>query len=66
MLRSPSLRTAALLLLVAVAFGRVAAHEFVNFDDDKFIYANERLLPPTIAALGTASGASRTRISTSR
>ena len=47
-----SLRTAALLLLVAVALGRVAAHEFVNFDDDKFIYANEKVLPPTAASLG--------------
>ena len=51
MRRSPSLGTAALLLLVAVAFGRVAGHEFVNFDDDKFIYANEKLLPPTAASL---------------
>ena len=52
MLRSPSLRTAALLVLVAVAFGRVAAHEFVNFDDDKFISANEKFLPPTATTLG--------------
>jgi protein O-mannosyl-transferase len=51
MLRSPSVRTAALLLLVAVVFGRVAAHEFVNLDDDRFIYANPNLLPPTLASL---------------
>ena len=52
MLRSPSLRTAALLLLVAVALGRVAGHEFVNFDDDKFVFANDKFRPPTAASLG--------------
>src|SRR4051812_19856889 len=51
MLRSSAARTAALILLVAVAFGRVAAHEFVNFDDDKFIYANDKFLPPTTTTL---------------
>src|SRR5688572_5651708 len=51
MFRSSSFRTAALLLLVVAAFGRVAGHEFVNFDDDKFIYANEKLLPPTASGL---------------
>ncbi|MEA2736600.1 MAG: protein O-mannosyl-transferase [Humisphaera sp.] len=51
MLRSRAARTAALLLLVAVVFGRIATHEFVNLDDDKFLYANEKLLPPTFAGL---------------
>src|SRR5215217_3088012 len=51
MSRSASARTAALLLLVAVVFGRVATHEFVNLDDEKFIYANPNFLPPTFASL---------------
>ena len=53
---SAALGTAALLLLVAIALGRVASHEFVNFDDDKFIYANEKLLPPTAASLAQLWG----------
>jgi len=56
MFRSNAARTAALILLVAVVFGRVAAHEFVNFDDDKFLYANEKLLPPTAASLKSLWG----------
>ena len=51
--RSTTARTAALLLLVAIVFGRVAAHEFVSFDDDRFICANEKLLPPTAASLAS-------------
>lgn len=49
--RSPFFGTAALLLLVAVVLGRIATHEFVNLDDDKFIYANPNYLPPTLASL---------------
>ena len=48
---SAAVRTAALLLLVVVALGRITTHEFVSFDDDKFIYANEKLRPPTTASL---------------
>src|SRR3954469_8138075 len=41
----------ALLLLIALVFGRVLGHEFVNLDDDKFLYANPHFLPPTLAGL---------------
>jgi tetratricopeptide (TPR) repeat protein len=49
--RHSTLATVALIALVLMTFGRVASHEFVNLDDDKFIYANPALLPPTFASL---------------
>jgi len=41
----------ALLLLVAAVFGRAAGHEFVNLDDDKFLFNNAYYLPPTFHGL---------------
>ena len=49
--RNHTLRTVALVALVLLTFGRVASHEFVNIDDDKFIAANPNFLPPTFAGL---------------
>ena len=49
--RRGHVHTVALLLLVAIVFGRAAGHEFVNLDDDKFLYANPNLVPPTIEGL---------------
>src|SRR6185437_3115492 len=40
-----------LLLLVAAVFGRAAGHEFVNLDDDKFLFNNAYYLPPTFHGL---------------
>src|SRR4051794_10083401 len=49
--RRRALHAAGLLLLVALVFGRIVGHEFINLDDDKFLYANPNFLPPTLAGL---------------
>ncbi len=34
-----------LLLAVALVFGQTVRHEFINFDDDKFLYENPHIAP---------------------
>jgi hypothetical protein len=45
--RARALHSLLLVALVLIVFGRCATHEFVNFDDDKLIFANPNLVPPT-------------------